>query len=57
MWSRANAKIDAAELLARLGMDHPKVVCTRLMYGMGNEFYELKLQITIHKGGGSEFFR
>jgi hypothetical protein len=42
MRSRADAKIDAAEFLARLGMDHPKIVGRRFMYGMGSEFYELE---------------
>jgi hypothetical protein len=54
---RADAKIDTAEFLAHLEMDHSKVICRRSMYRMGIEFYELKLQITVCKGGGSEFFR
>ena len=51
MGSRTSAKIDASEFLARLGMEHPKVVCWRFVYGMVNEFYELELQLTVHQVG------
>src|ERR1035438_4459539 len=51
-----DAEVDAAEFLRSLPMDHPKMICWHVVYGMRSELHKLQQEIAVFKPRRVDFF-